>query len=149
MLSHLYVSYCYANNSKCERLPPPALAAPSATVGAMLAPLSPLPWLPCCRRNCHCRRRHCRRHHRRRRHCHCHCYAAISAVTSTISAAIATAFWLIVVYPCAASASATVAFPHVCRIWLPMPMPLLPRPQTTAPCSFRRNRVMFKILLYI
>ena len=72
--------------------------------------------------------------------------AAISAITSTISAAIATAFWLIVVCPCAASASATVACPHACRCWLPAPLPLLSWPQTAAPCSFRHNRVMFKIL---
>ena len=74
---------------------------------------------------CH-RRRHVG-HHR----CHgCHVVAAISAVaiadatatdpnisavTSTVSAAIATAFWLIVVCPCAASALATVACPHACR----------------------------------
>ena len=42
----------------------PKSTAPSAIVGAMLVPPSPLPWLPCCRR--HCRRRQC--------HCHCHCY---------------------------------------------------------------------------
>jgi hypothetical protein len=53
---------------------------------------------------------------------------------------------LIVVCPCAASASATVACPHACRCWLPAPLPLLSRPQTAAPCSFRHNRVMFKIL---
>ena len=57
--------YYHANNSKYllyKRWPPPTSAAPFATVGTMLAPPSPLPWLPCCRR--HCRRRHC--------HCHCH-----------------------------------------------------------------------------
>jgi hypothetical protein len=74
--------------------------------------------------------------------------AAVSAATSTNSAAIATAFWLIVVCPCAASASATVACPRVCRCWLPMPLLLSSRPQTAAPCSFRHNRVMFKILLF-
>ena len=54
-------------------------AAPSVTVGAMLAPPSKLPWLPrCCR---HCRRRHCRCHYygchhlRHHQHCFCcHCY---------------------------------------------------------------------------
>jgi hypothetical protein len=53
---------------------------------------------------------------------------------------------LIVVCPCAASASATVACPRRCRRWLSTPLPLSTRPQTAAPCSFRRNRVMFKIL---
>ena len=72
--------------------------------------------------------------------------AAISAATSTVSAAIATAFWLIVVCPFAASALATVACPCRCRHWLSTPLPLSPLPQTAAPCSFRRNRVMFKIL---
>jgi len=72
--------------------------------------------------------------------------ATISAVISTISDAIATAFWLIIVSLCAASASATIAWPCACRCWLPTPLPLPSRPQTAAPCSFRRNRVMFKIL---
>jgi len=72
--------------------------------------------------------------------------ATISAVTSTVSAATATAFWLIVVYPYAASALATNACPRACRYWLPTPLPLSSRPRTAAPCSFRRNCVMFKIL---
>jgi len=83
--------------------------------------------------------------------CHClrHVGAAVTAAmaaASTVSAAIATAFWLIVVCPCAASALATVACPHRCCHWLSTPLPLLPQPQTPAPCSFRRNRVMFKIV---
>ena len=59
-----YVPYCYANNSKTkfDLHPHRPSAAPSATAGAMLAPPSPLPWLPRCRHHCH--RRHCR--------CHCH-----------------------------------------------------------------------------
>jgi hypothetical protein len=85
-----YVPYCYANNSKTkfDLHPHRPSAAPSATAGAMLAPPSPLPWLPRCRHHCHLR--HCRchchgcRHLRRHQHC---------------SAAIATAFWLIVVCP--------------------------------------------------
>ena len=72
--------------------------------------------------------------------------AAISVVTRTVSAAIASTVWLIVVCPCAASDLATVACPRACRCWLPTPLPLSSRPQTAAPCSFRRNRVMFKIL---
>ena len=72
--------------------------------------------------------------------------ASVSAATRTDSAAIATAFWLTVVCPFAASASATVACACTCRCCLLMPLPLLSRPQTAAPCSFRRNRVMFKIL---
>ena len=72
--------------------------------------------------------------------------AVISAATSTVSAAIATAFWLIVVCPCAASASATIACPRRCRHWLLTPLPLLPWLRTAAPCSFRCNCVMFKIL---
>ncbi len=53
--------------------------APSATVGAMLAPPSPLPWLQrycrhcrCCHCHCHCYG--CRHlHHHQHRFC-CHCY---------------------------------------------------------------------------
>ena len=95
----------------------------------------------------------------RRRHCchGCHVVAAIAAIaiaaatataaaifaaTSTVSADIATTFWLIVVRPCAASASTTIACPRRCRCWLLMPLPLLPQPQTTAPCSFRRNHCL-------
>ena len=59
--------------------------------------------------------------------------AAVFAPTSTVSAAIATAFWLIYVCPCAACASATVAFTRACRWWLLMPLPLSSRPQTAAP----------------
>ena len=116
-----YIPYCYANIIIVSNLyddlhphhPPP----------------QPLPLLgPCWHR-----------HHR----CHCWCIvttiatiatvaiaaptataAAISAATSTISAAIATAFWLIVVCPCAASALATVACPHRCHRWLLTPLPL-------------------------
>ena len=132
-------TYCYANNSKYyERWTPPTSAAPSATVSAMLAPPSPLPWLPRCRRYCHCRRLHCR--------CHCHSCHCLHAATSTVSAAIATACWLIIVCPCAASASATVACPCACRSWLPTPLPLSSQPQTAVPCSFCPNRVMIKIL---
>ena len=72
--------------------------------------------------------------------------AAVSAATSTDSAAIANAFWLIVACPFAASASATIACPHACRCWLPTPLPMSSPPQTAAPCSFPRNRLMFKIL---
>jgi hypothetical protein len=53
---------------------------------------------------------------------------------------------LIVVCPCAASALATIACPRRCRRWLSTPLPLSPQPQTAAPCSCRRNRVMFKTL---
>jgi hypothetical protein len=70
-----------------------------------------------------------------RRHCRCNATAAvISTATSTVSAAIATAFWLIDVCPRAASATATVACPHRCRCWLRTPLPLAPWPHTTAPC---------------
>jgi hypothetical protein len=66
--------------------------------------------------------------------------ATISAATVS-SAAIATAFWLNAVCPRAASpASATVACPCRCGCWLTPPSPLSPRPQTAAPCSFRRSR---------
>ena len=113
---------------------------------------------------CHCRHR-----------CHgCRVAAAIAAVAiaaatataaavsaATVFAAIATAFWLIVVCPCASSASATVACPRRCCRWLPTPLPLSVRPQTAASCSFRHNHclcfyhcfyhcspwVLFKILL--
>ena len=53
---------------------------------------------------------------------------------------------LIVVCPFTASASATVACARTCRCWLLMPLRLSLRPLTAAPCSFHRNRVMFKIL---
>ena len=43
--------------------------------------------------------------------------AAVSTAT-TVSAVIAAAFWLIVVCPHAASATATVACPRCCRCWL-------------------------------
>jgi hypothetical protein len=61
--------------------------------------------------------------------------AAVSAAT-TVSAVIAAAFWLIVVCPRAASATATVACPRPrrCRCWLRTPLPLVPQPQTAAPC---------------
>jgi hypothetical protein len=72
--------------------------------------------------------------------------AAVSAATRTNSAAIAIAFWLIDVCPFAASASATVACARTCRCCLPTPLALSSHPQTAAPCSFHRNRVMFKIL---
>jgi hypothetical protein len=138
---HTIRPYCYANNSKTKDYLRPhwPSVAPSATIGAMLTPC----W--------------------RRRHRCLGCRvvatiatvaaaaatataAAISAATSTVSAAIATAFWLIVVCPCAASASATVACPRRCCRWLSTPLPLSPHLQTAAPCSFCRNRVMFKIL---
>ena len=38
------------------------IGCPSATVGTMLVPPSPLPWLPPCHCHCHCR------------HCCCHCH---------------------------------------------------------------------------
>ena len=53
-------TYCYANNSTKDDLHPTSAASP-VTVGPMLAPSSPLPWLPrCC-------------HHCPRCHCCCHC----------------------------------------------------------------------------
>ena len=100
------------------------IGRPLATVGAMLALPSPLPWLPRCRRHCH----------------GCRVVAtiatvaiaattataaAISATTSTVSAAI--------FCPHAASAFATVACPLHCRCWLSAPLPLLPR--DTSSCS--------------
>ncbi len=103
----------------------------------MLVPPSPLPWLPRCRR--HCRRRHCHcygcRHLRRHQHrfC-CHCYRFLVDCCLPLPR------------PCAASAWTTIACPRACRCWLPMPLPLSSRLQTAAPCSFRRNRMMFKIL---
>ena len=67
--------------------------------------------------------------------------AAVSAAT-TVSADIAAAFWLIVVYPRAASAIATVACPRHCRFWLPLQLSLWLWPQTAAPFSFRRNHCL-------
>ena len=123
------------------------IGRPSATVGAMLAPPSLLPWLPRCCHHCHRRHCHCRCHGCRhlRRHQHrfsCYCYR------------------FLVFCPHAASAFATVACPHRCRRWLSMPLPLSPRPQTAAPAPSAATAasvlplflpllslVMFKILL--
>jgi hypothetical protein len=71
--------------------------------------------------------------------------AAVSAAISTVFAGIATAFWLIVVCPCAAS-----AFGHCC---LPSSLPLLATNTiatvvAAANCCLlllRRNHVMFKM----
>ena len=58
----IVITYCYAKNCTKDDDLHPTSATPSVTVGPMLVPPSPLPWLPCCRH--HCSRRHCR--------CHCH-----------------------------------------------------------------------------
>ena len=56
-------TYCSANTStKDDADLNPTSAAPSVTVGPMLASPSFLPWPPRCR------------HHRRRRHCRCRCH---------------------------------------------------------------------------
>jgi hypothetical protein len=85
-------SYCYANNSTKDDIHPTS-AAPSVTVDPMLAPSSPLQWLPRCRRH--------------RRHCHCCCHLPLPWLCRRLRRhhfrAIATTFWLIVVCPCAAS----------------------------------------------
>ena len=67
--------------------------------------------------------------------------AAVSTAT-TMSTVIAAAFWLIVVCPCAASATATIACPRPCCCWLPTQLSLWPRRQTAAPCSFRHNHCL-------
>jgi len=79
---------------------------------------------------------------------------AVSADTSKDFAAIATAFWLIVVCPFTATALTSVACSRACRCWLLTPLTLLLQPQTTAPCpichpvSCSRTSTALKFSLY-
>jgi hypothetical protein len=132
-------TYCIAYNSTKDDDLPPTLATPSVTVGPMLAPPSPLLWLPRCRRHwcrCHCRCRcHCHGCRRLHRHSFC-CYCFRFLVDCFLPLR-------------CLSASATVACPRRCHCWLLTPLPLMPRLQTTAPCSFRHDRCLLFLPLFL
>ncbi len=122
IVSHLYHTYPTVMQiivSNLQKINSAHIGRPlclSATVGAMLAPPSPLPWLPRCRHHCKCL--HCQCHyHGGCRHLRCHqhrfcCYCYCFLVDCCLP------------LPCAASASATVACPRRCRNWLSTPLPL-------------------------
>ena len=110
-------TYCYANNSTKDDIHPTS-AAPSVTVSPMLAPSSPLQWLPRCRRH--------------RRHCHCCCHLPLPQLCRQLRRHHFRCYCYHFLVDCCLplrclSASATVAQPRRCRWWLPTPLPLCGR----------------------